>query len=372
MARDFYELLGVARGASEDEMRTAYRKLAHQYHPDKTGGDKEAEEKFKEVNEAYGVLKNKEKRAHYDQFGTEGPQQGGFGGGFQQGGSPFEDIFDAFFGGQGGQGGRRGGRANAATRGNDLEFHTRITLRDAASGVKKTLEFKRKENCGECGGSGAAKGSSPTTCSQCGGAGQVRMAQGFFSVTRTCPQCHGSGSEISDPCKKCRGNGHVETHRELAVDIPAGVDSGSRLRVPGEGEPGRNGGPRGDLFVMIDVQSHPVFERDGTNILCQVPINFPQAVLGDTIKVPTINGEVELKVPSGTQSGTVFKLRGMGMPDLRGYRQGDQLVEVHVETPTKLSKQQKELVKQFGELSTHKTYPHHKRFLDKIKSKLAK
>ncbi len=369
MARDFYEVLGISRSASEDEMRTAYRKLAHQYHPDKTGGDKEAEEKFKEVNEAYGVLKNKEKRAHYDQFGTESPQQGGFGGGggFQQG-SPFEDIFDTFFGGQGG----RGSRANAATRGDDLEYHTRITLKEAAVGVNTKLNFKRLENCNECEGSGAAKGTQPETCTQCGGAGQVRMAQGFFSVTRTCPQCQGAGTQVSSPCPSCRGKGRIETKRELAVDIPAGVDTGSRLRVPGEGEPGRNRGPRGDLYVLIEVERHPLFDRDGNTILCSLPISFPQAVLGATINVPTIGGEVELKIPSGTQSGTVFKLRGMGLPDLRGYRQGDQLVTIQVETPAKLSKKQKELVKEFEELSTHKTYPLHKRFADKVKSKLNK
>lgn len=368
MARDFYEVLGVPRGANEDEMRTAYRKLAHKYHPDKTGGDKEAEEKFKEVNEAYGVLKNKDKRAHYDQFGTESPQQGGFGGGGFQQGSPFEDIFDTFFGGQG----ARSGRANVAARGNDLEYRTRITLKEAAVGVNKKLNFKRLENCSECDGSGAAKGTQPRTCSQCGGAGQVRMSQGFFSVTRTCPQCQGVGTEISTPCPACRGQGRTETKRELAVDIPAGVDTGSRLRVPGEGEPGRNRGPRGDLYVSIEVERHPVFERDGTSILCSIPIGFPQAVLGATITVPTIGGEVELKIPPGTQSGTVFKLRGMGLPDLRGYRQGDQLVTIQVETPTKLSKRQKELVNEFEDLSTHKTYPLHRRFIDKIKSKLAK
>lgn len=370
MARDFYEVLGVSRGASEDELRTAYRKLAHQYHPDKTGGDKAAEEKFKEVNEAYGVLKNKEKRAHYDRFGTEGPQQGGggFGGGGFQQGSPFEDIFDTFFGGQGG----RASRANAATRGDDLEYHIRITLKDAAVGVKKTLSFKRLENCNECSGTGAAKGTQPKTCSQCGGAGQVRMSQGFFSVTRTCPKCQGSGSEISTPCSSCKGNGRIESKRELAVDIPAGVDTGSRLRVPGEGEPGRNRGPRGDLYVLIEVEPHALFEREGASILCTVPINFSQAILGATIHVPTISGEVELKVPAGTQSGTVFKLRGMGLPDLRGYRQGDQLVTVQVETPTKLSKRQRELIDEFDKLSTHKTYPLHKRFMDKIKSRLGK
>jgi molecular chaperone DnaJ len=369
MARDFYEILGVPRGSTEDEIRTAYRKLAHKYHPDKTGGDKVAEEKLKEINEAYGVLKNKEKRSNYDQYGTESPQQGGFGGGGFQGGSPFEDIFDAFFSGQGG-GGRGGSRGPA--RGDDLEYHTRLTLKEAAFGIKKTLNFKRLENCNDCNGSGAAKGSEPTTCDQCGGQGQVRMAQGFFSVTRTCPNCRGTGKMVSNPCSSCSGKGRVQSKRELAVDIPAGVDTGSRLRVPGEGEPGANNGPRGDLFVRIEVEEDAIFEREGNDLYCTVPINFPDAILGSTLKVPTLKGEAELKIPAGTQSGTVFKLRAMGMPDLRGYRQGDQLVTIQVETPTKLSKEQRELIKKFDELSTAKTYPLHKRFVDKIKSAMSK
>jgi molecular chaperone DnaJ len=374
MARDFYEILGVSRAASEDELRSAYRKLAHKYHPDKTGGDKAAEEKFKEVNEAYGVLKNKEKRAHYDQFGSEPqPGGGGFGGagGFGGGGagSPFEDIFDAFFGGGGG-GGRS--RANAASSGDDLEYHASINLMEAAFGSKKKISFNRMENCNDCEGSGATKGSQPTQCSQCDGQGQVRMSQGFFSVNRACPQCQGKGTTVSDPCKGCRGKGQSKVKRELSIDIPAGIDTGSRLRVPGEGEPGRNRGPRGDLFVRIDVQENEVFEREGTNIFCEVPIDFPKAILGCTLKVPTLKGEAELKIPTGTQSGTVFKLRSMGLPDLRGYRQGDQLVTIQVETPTKLSREQKELIQKFDELSSEKTYPIHKRFMNKIKSTINK
>ena len=372
MARDFYEVLGVPRTSTEDELRSAYRKLAHKYHPDKTGGDKAAEEKFKEVNEAYGVLKNKEKRAHYDQFGTESPQHGGGGfGGGGGAGSPFEDIFDAFFGGGGGAGGGRT-RANAASRGDDLEYHITITLLEAAFGVKKKISFNRLENCGDCEGSGAAKGSQPTTCSQCGGQGQVRMAQGFFSVTRACPQCQGKGTIVSNPCSTCRGKGQTKVKRELSIDIPAGIDTGSRLRVPGEGEPGRNRGPRGDLFVRIDVQEDAIFEREGTNLFCDIPIDFPKAILGGSIKVPTINGEAELKIPAGTQSGTVFKLRGMGLPDLRGYRSGDQLITIQIETPTRLSKEQKDLITKFDELSNEKTYPLHKRFMKKIKSTLQK
>lgn len=373
MAQDYYSLLGVPRSATEDEIRTAYRKLAHQYHPDKTGGDKAAEDKLKGINEAYDVLKNKEKRQRYDQFGEAGAGAGfgGGGGGFQGfgggggAGSPFDDIFDAFFGGGGG---RRGGAR--PTQGDDLEYRLTITLRDAAFGVKKTLEFPRQENCNTCSGSGAAPGSSRDTCKQCGGAGQVRMSQGFFSVSRTCPVCHGSGSIIANPCRDCRGSGRVETQRELNLDIPAGVDNGSRLRVPGEGEPGAHGGPRGDLYVRIMVEADDIFSRDGNDILCRFPVSFPQAILGITAKVPTLEGEAELKIPAGTQSGTVFRLRGMGVPDLRGYRNGDQLVEVQVETPTKLTKEQKELIHKFEELSTHKTYPLHKKFFDKIKASL--
>jgi molecular chaperone DnaJ len=362
MASDYYETLGVPRGSSEDEIRSAYRKLAHKYHPDKTGGDKAAEDKLKGINEAYDVLKNKEKRTRYDQFGADGPQMGG--GGFGGGASPFDDIFDAFFGG----GGRGQSRANAPTAGNDLEYQLKITLKEAAFGVTSKINFSRSENCGECSGSGAAKGSQSQSCPQCGGQGQVRMSQGFFSVTRSCPQCQGRGQVVVNPCRSCSGKGQTNNKRELSVDIPAGVDTGSRLRVMGEGEGGRNGGPRGDLYVLIIVQDDAIFTRDGSNLHCDFPISFPQAILGTTVSVPTIKGEAELKSPSGTQSGTIFKLRGMGLPDLRGYRQGDQMVSIKVETPTKLTKEQKELISKFEELSSAKTYPAHKRFMDKIKN----
>ncbi len=371
MSKDFYKILGVSRTSTEDEIRTAYRKLAHQFHPDKTGGDKVAEEKLKEFNEAYDVLKNKDKRAQYDKFGEAGPQfgrgpGGGQAGGFESG-SPFEDIFDSFFGGQGGRG--RSG-AQAPTHGDDLEYRVTMTLREAAFGAKKKLKFPRHENCADCGGSGAAKGSSRETCKQCNGAGQVRVAQGFFSITRGCPICHGTGAVIRDPCKRCRGAGQVNSDRELSVDIPAGVDTGSRLSLRGEGEPGRNGGPRGDLYIRVEVQPDDVFERDGVNVQCRIPVSFAQVVLGATISVPTLDGKAELKIPAGTQSGTIFKLRGLGIADLRGYRRGDQLVEVQVETPSKLGNDQKELVRQFETLNDTKAYPLHKRFMDKIKESL--
>lgn len=369
MSRDYYEILGVSRTASQDEIRSAYRKLAHQYHPDKTGGDKEAEEKLKEINEAYDVLKNKEKRAKYDQFGSAGVGAGGFGGfgGFEGGGSPFDDIFDAFFGGAGGRG--RGSRVQA---GDDLEYPLKVTLREAAFGVKKRIRFHRMETCGECSGSGAAKGSSPQPCAQCGGAGQVRMTQGFFSVTRTCPHCHGTGKYVATPCMNCSGLGTVRTERELSIELPPGVNTGSRLRVAGEGEPGRNGGPRGDLYVYVEVEEDEVFQRDGNDIVAEVPISFTQAVLGATIRVPSLDGEVDVKVPAGTQTGTVFRLRGRGLPDLRGYRTGDQLVRVEVETPTRLSREQKELLRQFEELSTERTYPLRERFMERLRNTLGR
>lgn len=367
MPRDYYEILGVKRDAEENDIRKAYRKLAHKYHPDKTGGDKQAEEVLKEINEAYDVLKNKDKRAKYDRFGAEGSFFSG-NTGFDMGdsGSPFDDVFDAFFGGTS----RGRGSAQMATPGNDLEYRISITLRDAAFGVKKDIHFPRKEHCGECRGTGAAKGSKLETCSQCGGAGQVRMAQGFFSITRTCPRCQGAGRVIKDRCRKCGGNGAVRMDRQLSVDLPAGVDTGSRLRIQGEGEPGRNHGPRGDLYILIEVQPDGLFTREGNDVICEIPVNFPQVILGATIRVPTLDGEAELKIPPGTQSGTLFKLRGLGIPDIRGYRQGDQLVKIQVETPTKLTREQRELLNRFDELSGAKTYPVHRRFMDKIKSSL--
>lgn len=365
--RDYYEVLGVPRNASADEIRRAYLKLAHKYHPDKTGGDKAAEEQLKEINAAYDTLKNPEKRAKYDRFGDAASQFGdagfgGFGGGagFE---SPFEDFFDVLFG-------RGGGRRGAAAPGNDLEYRVTLTLREAAFGVKKDVSFQRMELCGECNGSGAAAGSRPEMCPECGGSGQVRAAHGFFSVTRSCTRCRGTGRVISSPCRRCNGGGRVRSQRDLSVDIPPGVDTGSRLRISGEGEPGVGGGPRGDLYVYIEVEPDEIFKREGNMLVCEMPISFPQAALGDTIRVPTLTGEAELKIPAGTQSGTVFRLRGMGLVDLRGYAQGDQLVKVKVETPTRLTREQKDLLKRFDELSDEKSYPLHKRFVDAIKRSL--
>lgn len=371
MAKDLYSVLGVSKEATQDEIRKAYLKLAHKYHPDKTGGDKAAEEKLKEINAAYDVLKNPEKRAQYDRFGsTDGgnPFAGGGFGGFGGGGggfeAPFEDLFDVLFGAQGGGRRSRGG----PQRGDDLEMRLGITLKEAANGVSKKIRFSRNETCGDCRGSGAAAGSKPETCSKCGGAGQVRVSHGFFSVTQTCPKCRGAGRIITNPCRKCGGSGTVRSSRELSVDVPPGVDTGSRLRVSGEGEPGPNGGPRGDLYLVIEVAPHKHFTREGNSILCEVPISFAQAALGTTLRVPTLSGEAELKIPAGTQTGTQFRMRGLGMPDLRGYGQGDQIVRVVVETPTSLSKRQKELLQEFQAVSEEnpKSTPIYKRFWDSI------
>lgn len=373
MAQDYYEVLGVSRDASPDEIRKAYRKLAHQYHPDKTGGDKDAEEKLKEINAAYDTLKNPEKRAQYDRFGPEAAQYGAGGGGFGgfsgfggPGGfeSAFDDIFDMFFGREGGPG---GGRRRTATPGNDLEYPLKVTLWEAATGTKKKISFNRMETCSTCTGSGAEPGSTPEACNSCRGAGQVRVSQGFFSITRTCPKCKGAGRVVTNPCRDCSGRGTVKSKRELSVDLPPGVDTGSRLRIPGEGEPGMGGGPRGDLYVLVEVEPDEIFSREGNDIICEVPVSFPQAALGTTVRVPSLNGEAELKVPAGTQSGTMFRLRGLGMPDIRGYAHGDQLVKVVVETPTKLSREQKDMLQRFEELSDERSYPKYRRFMDTLK-----
>ncbi|GMU91824.1 MAG: chaperone protein DnaJ [Candidatus Hydrogenedentota bacterium] len=371
--RDFYEVLGVSRDASSEEIRKAYLKLAHKYHPDKTGGDKAAEEKLKEINEAYDVLKNKEKRARYDQFGHMGEQFagagaghgfGGFGAGFE---APFDDFFDVLFGRGGGAGGRR---RSAARPGNDLEYRLTITLREAAAGTRKKVRFARREVCNDCNGSGAQAGTQPQACPDCGGSGQIRRAQGFFSITQTCGRCRGAGRIISKPCPRCSGSGRSRTERELSVDIPAGIDTGSSLRLSGEGEPGEAGGPRGDLYIHIDVEPHELFVREGNNIICDVPISVVQAILGDTIRVPTLTGTTDLRVPPGTQPGAEFRLRGMGIKDVRGYHKGDQVVRVQVEVPHRITKEQRELLERFQSLSNDKTYPLYQRFIEKVKKSL--
>ncbi|NPV26861.1 MAG: molecular chaperone DnaJ [Firmicutes bacterium] len=355
--RDYYEVLGVSRDANETEIKKAYRKLARQYHPDANPNDKQAEEKFKEINEAYEVLSDPEKRARYDQmghaaFGNGAEGFGGFGGfsGFGQDMGGFGDIFDMFFGGGFGSANRRTGPQQGA----DLRLDLELTFEEAAFGVEKDVEIPRLEKCPACGGSGAEPGTHPATCPACKGTGQIRTTQRAafgmqFQSVRTCPKCHGEGKIIESPCKECRGQGRVRRVRKIHIRVPAGVDTGSQLRMAGEGEPGLRGGPPGDLYVYIQVKSHPFFERDGDDILCEIPISFVQAALGGEIEVPTLEGKAKLRIPEGTQTGTFFRLRGKGIPNLRGYGRGDQHVKVVVQTPTRLTEKQRELLRQFAE-----------------------
>jgi molecular chaperone DnaJ len=373
--RDYYEILGVSRSADEEEMKKAYRKLALKYHPDRNPGDKEAEQKFKEGSEAYAVLSDKTKRAQYDQFGhVEGMDQeggfagfggGGFGGGF---GDVFGDIFSDFFGGQT----RSGPRGRQVRRGSDLQYNMEIAFDQAASGFATEVTIPRQESCGTCGGLGARSSKDIDTCSVCGGTGQQRIQQGFFSVATTCGRCQGTGRIIKEYCQTCNGEGRVRKQHRLKVNIPAGVDTGSRLKLSGEGEGGQNGGPPGDLYIAVSVQPHPFFYRESDDIYCEMPISLVKAALGTQVMVPTLNGKAELKVPGGTQSGRQFRMRGKGMPHLRGSGRGDQYVRVIVEIPTNLSKRQKELLQEFGKLERESAgkndnYPRISTFLEKFK-----
>lgn len=377
--KDYYEVLGVSKTASQDELKKAYRKLALKYHPDRNKGNAEAEQKFKEISEAYGVLSDESKRAQYDQLGPdafEQAQAGGaggnpFGGGFGGfSGSGMEDIFDMFFGGQGGRGGRSG---NAGPqRGADLRFDLEITFEEAAFGVEKEISLYRDEACEHCHGTGAEPGSKVETCPDCHGTGYVRFTQntmfGQMVNERPCSKCHGEGKIVSSPCKECRGKGTQKKNKRLKVKIPAGVDNGSRLRVSGEGEAGAKGGPNGDLYVYLYVKQHKFFDRDGTTVLCEVPINIVQATLGAEIKVPTLDGQVTMKVPEGTQPGRVMRLKGKGIPSLRGGTRGDQLVKIKVVIPTKLSDKQKDALRAFESISKDNINPEEKSFLNKIKN----
>ncbi|HUA33395.1 MAG TPA: molecular chaperone DnaJ [Candidatus Binataceae bacterium] len=368
--RDYYDVLSVARGASEDEIKKAYRRLAIQFHPDRNPGNKEAEERFKECNEAYQVLSDAERRAQYDRFGHaafQGAQggPGGFGGfDFSQG---FEEVFSDIFGDFFGTG--RGRSRSRARRGDDLRYDLEIEFEDAARGIEKTIKFQRLTTCDACNGTRAKGGSGGAKqCPNCRGTGQVRTQQGFFSISTTCPQCRGEGQTISDPCPKCQGQGRVRKAESLAVKIPPGVDNGSRLKLRNEGEAGFGGGPPGDLYVVIHVKEHALFVRQDNDVVIEVPISFPQAALGTEMEVPTLDGKVNVKVPAGTQSGKVLRLKSKGIVDLHGYGRGDQLVRVIVETPRSLTARQRELLEEFAKLDGKAVnHPLSKGFVDKLK-----
>jgi len=349
--RDFYEVLGIAKTASEQEIKRAYRKLAMKYHPDRNSGDKTAEAKFKEVSNAYSILSDSQKRTAYDQFGHAGvdPSMGGAGGFGGQGQSGFGDVFGDIFGDIfGGNGGARGGRRQPqAQPGADLRYVLDVTLEEAVHGITKHITVPTLANCKTCQGSGAKPGSSKTSCQTCGGHGVVRMQQGFFSVQQTCPHCHGSGQVIKDPCNDCHGHGRVQETKKLSVKIPAGVDTGDRIRLAGEGEAGEHGARAGDLYVEIRVKSHSIFAREGNHLHCDVPISFVMACLGGELEIPTLEGRVKLKIPAETQSGKAFRLRGKGVKPLRGGSVGDLLCTVMVETPVKLTSKHKTLLKDF-------------------------
>ncbi|WP_428354521.1 molecular chaperone DnaJ [Methyloprofundus sp.] len=347
---DFYKLLGVEKNASEAEIKKSYRKMAMKYHPDRNKEKPQAaEKKFKQVKEAYEILSDAQKRSAYDQFGHAGVDNsaGGFGGGggAEGFGDIFGDVFGDIFGGAGG-GGRQ--RSNVQ-RGADLRYNLELTLEEAVTGTEAKIRVPVLTTCGECSGSGAKKGSSPVTCSTCQGHGQVRMQQGFFSVQQACPTCHGTGQQIKDPCRKCQGQGRVQENKTLSVKVPKGVDTGDRIRLGGEGEAGAHGGPAGDLYVQVQVKDHPIFTRDGANLYCEVPISFPVACLGGDLQVPTLSGKVKLKIPAETQTGKLFRLRGKGVKPVRGGAVGDLMCRVQIETPVRLTKEQKALVEKFRE-----------------------
>lgn len=367
--RDFYEVLGLSKTADEKEIKRAYKRLAMKYHPDRNQGDKDSEAKFKEIKEAYEILSDAQKRAAYDQYGHAAFEQGGFGGqgGGFGGGADFGDIFGDVFGDIFG-GGRRQQRA---ARGSDLQYNMDLTLEEAVRGVTKEIRIPTLETCDKCHGSGAKEGTSAETCSTCHGAGQVHLRQGFFTVQQACPTCHGRGKVIKEPCSKCHGDGRVERSKMLSVKIPAGVDTGDRIRLSGEGEAGENGAPAGDLYVQVHVRQHHIFERDGNNLYCEVPINFAIAALGGEIEVPTLDGRVKLKIPAETQTGKMFRMKGKGVKSVRSSSIGDLMCRVVVETPVKLNEKQKELMEQLGESfggkSGEKNTPRSKSFLDGVK-----
>ncbi|MHC4744605.1 MAG: molecular chaperone DnaJ [Planctomycetota bacterium] len=368
--RDYYEVLGVKKDASADDIKRSYRRLAMKYHPDKNPGDKEAETKFKECAEAYEVLSDSQKRQRYDQFGHDGLRGTGM---HDFSRINAEDIFSMFglddlFGGIfGGGRGRRGAQRSGVSHGYDLETSVGLTLNEIATGAEKTIEFTRQDLCPDCSGNGCAKGKKPDRCPACGGSGQVARGGGFFQMISTCQQCRGSGQVITDPCKKCRGSGRVPKKRSVSVKIPAGVHEGQGIRVAGEGEPGRGGGPRGDLYCYVKVKEHEFLERDGNNLVAVVPVSFSQAALGATIDVPTLDGVEALKIPAGTQYGSVFRIKGKGLPSIRTSRTGDQLVQIIVETPRRLNEKQEELLREFAKTENKRVSPKAKTFFEKLK-----
>ena len=370
--RDFYDILGVNRDASDEEIKKAYRKLAMKHHPDRNPDNPKSEEHFKEAKEAYEILSDGQKRAAYDQYGHAGvdPQSGMGGGGFGGGTGGFSDafggIFDEIFGGGGG---RSGGRSNVY-RGADLRYNLEITLEQAAFGTETKIRIPTMEACEPCKGTGAKAGTQPKTCPTCQGSGQVRIQQGFFSIQQTCPKCHGTGKFIAEPCGSCHGAGRVKQHKTLAVKIPAGVDEGDRIRLSGEGEHGVNGGPSGDLYVQIHLKAHPVFQREQNDLHCEMPISFTTAALGGEIEIPTLDGAANLKIPAETQSGKIFRLRGKGIKGVRSHNHGDLLCHVVVETPVNLTDRQKELLRELDESSkgdAERHNPRAKSWMDRVR-----
>ncbi len=365
MKKDYYEALDVARDIDGPSLKKAYRRLAMKYHPDRNPGDSEAEGRFKEIKEAYEVLSDSSKRATYDQYGHAGLEGGaGMGGG---GGAGFGDVFNDVFGDI--FGGRAGGQRTQ--RGADLRYTLELDLEEAVGGTTVKIRIPTRVSCSDCGGSGARKGSKPVTCKTCNGVGQVRMQQGFFSIQQACPHCHGRGSTISDPCGTCRGQGHVQKEKSLSVKVPAGVDNGDRIRLAGEGEAGERGVAAGDLYVDIQVRPHPIFSREDNHLYCEVPIAFVKATLGGQLEVPTLNGRVKLKIPSGTQTGKLFRLRGKGVRPVRGGDVGDLVCRVVVETPVRLNEKQKEMLRNFGdsmEKNGNKHSPKASSWLDGVKT----
>ncbi|MBS1117186.1 MAG: dnaJ [candidate division NC10 bacterium] len=360
--RDYYEVLGVSPDASPEEIKKAYRKLAHAHHPDKNPGDTSAEDRFKEIGEAYAVLSDAEKRESYNRFGTAGRGGEGFGD-FDPGfGSIFDDIFEGFFGG------RTGRSTRSAHRGADLRYNLEIRFEEAATGVEKEIVIPRMEMCATCRGSGAKAGSQPVTCKTCRGTGQVRFSQGFLTVSQTCSRCRGEGRIVEHPCAACRGLGQTKAERTLTVKVPAGVETGTRLKLAGEGEAGVRGGGPGDLYVVIVVKEHPLFTRQGDDIYCEVPVSFTQAALGAQIEIPTITAKTTLKVPPGTQTGAEFRVRGKGFPNVRGYGHGDLLARIFVEVPTHLTAKQRDLLEQYAKLENGEGSPLVQGFWDKVKT----